>query len=199
MYGGHIVEDWDRRLASAYLLKYFQETLADGLTLFPGFATPATNLSYVQVTVAVLGRRAACAVVLCLGTCALAQTPGESSSCVCRQSSVLVQVLDYIEESMPPETPQAFGLHPNAEIGFKLREGGRFCSAVLSLQPRGAGAEGGLSTEERVRIYEVVLSSVIHTDRRIQTTGDAAGKNSPGRGFGEAAGIVRRGGHPIPR
>jgi len=61
------------------------------------------------------------------------------------------QVLDYIEESMPPETPQAFGLHPNAEIGFKLREGGRFCSAVLSLQPREAGAEGGLSTEERVR------------------------------------------------
>jgi len=49
MYGGHIVEDWDRRLASAYLLKYFQESLSDGLTLFPGFATPPTNLSYVQV------------------------------------------------------------------------------------------------------------------------------------------------------
>ena len=49
MYGGHIVEDWDRRLASAYLLKYFQDSLSDGLTLFPGFATPPTNLSYVQV------------------------------------------------------------------------------------------------------------------------------------------------------
>ena len=49
MYGGHIVEDWDRRLASAYLLKYFQESLSDGLTLFSGFATPPTNLSYVQV------------------------------------------------------------------------------------------------------------------------------------------------------
>ena len=51
MYGGHIVEDWDRRLAAAYLLKYFQESLSDGLTLFPGFATPPTNLSYVQVRV----------------------------------------------------------------------------------------------------------------------------------------------------
>ena len=52
---------------------------------------------------------------------------------------------------MPPETPQAFGLHPNAEIGFKLREGGRFCGAILSLQPREAGAEGGLTADEKVR------------------------------------------------
>ena len=49
MYGGHIVEDWDRRLASAYLLKYFQDSLSEGLTLFPGFATPSNNLSYAQV------------------------------------------------------------------------------------------------------------------------------------------------------
>ena len=25
MYGGHIVEDWDRRLANAYLYKFFNE------------------------------------------------------------------------------------------------------------------------------------------------------------------------------
>ena len=31
---------------------------------------------------------------------------------------------------MPPETPVAFGLHPNAEIGFKLREGDRFCTQL---------------------------------------------------------------------
>ena len=57
--------------------------------------------------------------------------------------------MEYIEEAMPPETPLAFGLHPNAEIGFKLREGGRFCGAVLALQPREAGAEGGLTIEEK--------------------------------------------------
>ncbi len=49
MYGGHIVEDWDRRLASAYLLKYFHAGLSDGISLFPGFSTPPTNLSYQQV------------------------------------------------------------------------------------------------------------------------------------------------------
>lgn len=49
MYGGHIVEDWDRRLASAYLLKYFHEGLSDSLQLFPGFSTPSSTLSHRQV------------------------------------------------------------------------------------------------------------------------------------------------------
>jgi hypothetical protein len=49
MYGGHIVEDWDRRLASAYLLKYFTESLLEGFEMFPGFATPPTGASHKQV------------------------------------------------------------------------------------------------------------------------------------------------------
>ena len=46
--------------------------------------------------------------------------------------------MEYIEEVMPPETPLAFGLHPNAEVGFKLREGGRFLR-----RHAGAAASGG--------------------------------------------------------
>lgn len=46
------------------------------------------------------------------------------------------QVLEYIDEQMPPETPLAFGLHPNAEIGFKLREAETFCNSLVQLQPR---------------------------------------------------------------
>lgn len=49
MYGGHIVEDWDRRLAAAYLLKYFNEGLLEGMEMFPGFNTPANSLSHKQV------------------------------------------------------------------------------------------------------------------------------------------------------
>lgn len=55
-----------------------------------------------------------------------------------------------MDEMMPAETPLAFGLHPNAEIGFKLREGVRFCGDVLALQPREAESQGGLSVEEKV-------------------------------------------------
>ena len=66
--------------------------------------------------------------------------------------SLHLQVLEYIDEAMPPETPLAFGLHPNAEIGFKLREAERFCANVLCLQPREAGGEGGMSVEEKAKM-----------------------------------------------
>jgi hypothetical protein len=51
MYGGHIVEDWDRRLAAAYLLKYFNEGLLEGMEMFPSFNTPANSLSHKQVRI----------------------------------------------------------------------------------------------------------------------------------------------------
>lgn len=44
---------------------------------------------------------------------------------------------------MPPETPLAFGLHPNAEIGFKLREAETFCNSLVQLQPRESGGGTG--------------------------------------------------------
>jgi dynein heavy chain len=53
----------------------------------------------------------------------------------------VVQVLEAIDESMPPETPLAFGLHSNAEIGFKLREAETFCNSLVQLQPRESGGE----------------------------------------------------------
>ena len=108
MYGGHIVEDWDRRLASAYLDCYMRDELLDGLEMLPRFSSP---------------------------------TPGQSHRAV----------VAHIADAFPPETPLAFGLHPNAEIGFKLREAGALCGAMLSLQPREAGAEAGASAEERAR------------------------------------------------
>lgn len=46
---------------------------------------------------------------------------------------------------MPAESAVAFGLHPNAEIGFKLREAASFCSNLQLLQVRlqGCAAEAG--------------------------------------------------------
>ena len=43
MYGGHISDDWDRRLCSGYLDVYIREELMDGtLELAPGFISPAS-------------------------------------------------------------------------------------------------------------------------------------------------------------
>ncbi|CAH1391175.1 unnamed protein product [Nezara viridula] len=46
MYGGHITDDWDRRLCISYLEEFMQPELVDGeLLLAPGFAAPP-NLDY---------------------------------------------------------------------------------------------------------------------------------------------------------
>ncbi|OAF71285.1 Axonemal beta dynein heavy chain 17 [Intoshia linei] len=44
MYGGHITDDWDRRLCSTYLEEYMQESMLDGeLYLAPGFPMPSNT------------------------------------------------------------------------------------------------------------------------------------------------------------
>ena len=46
MYGGHITDDWDRRLCKAYLEEYMHPDQLDGeLQLAPGFSTPP-NMDY---------------------------------------------------------------------------------------------------------------------------------------------------------
>ena len=51
LYGGHIVEDWDRRLSSAYLNKHFTENLLEGPEMFPGFTTPPSNANHKMVRI----------------------------------------------------------------------------------------------------------------------------------------------------
>nr|CAH7754609.1 unnamed protein product [Callosobruchus chinensis] len=47
MYGGHITDDWDRRLCRSYLLNYMQPELVEGeLMMAPNFAAPP-NTDYV--------------------------------------------------------------------------------------------------------------------------------------------------------
>ena len=52
MYGGHVVEDWDRRLTLAYLQTLFQEGLLEGHQLFPqfDFRAPTSNMNHRQVS-----------------------------------------------------------------------------------------------------------------------------------------------------
>ena len=51
IYGGHIVEDWDRRLAAAYLSKLINESLLETPELFPNFVAPPSAYSIPQVCV----------------------------------------------------------------------------------------------------------------------------------------------------
>ena len=62
---------------------------------------------------------------------------------------------EYIDESLPPESPYLYWMHPNAEIEFLTVTSQRLFSTVLELQPRetaaaGAG-EGGQTREEKLK------------------------------------------------
>lgn len=82
MYGGHIVDDWDRRLCNNYLFNIMGDPLLDELELFPFIE--GKNFSFKVPS----------------------QNPYE-------------KYLEHIETSLQIETPLAYGLHPNAEIGFR--------------------------------------------------------------------------------
>ncbi|KAG7506656.1 dynein heavy chain 9, axonemal [Solea senegalensis] len=110
MYGGHITDDWDRRLCRTYLEEFIQPEMMEGeLFLAPGFSVPG-NMDYDGYH-------------------------------------------QYIDDSLPAESPYLYGLHPNAEIGFLTQTSETLFRTVLELQPRdgGAGEGGGMAREEKVR------------------------------------------------
>lgn len=59
----------------------------------------------------------------------------------------------YIDNTLPPESPYLYGLHPNAEIGFLTQTSEKLFRALLEMQPRDcAVCEGsGTTCEEKVK------------------------------------------------
>ena len=57
--------------------------------------------------------------------------------------------MNYIEEKLPVEQPQMFGLHPNAEIGYLTNQGDTLFATILAVQG-GGGGKGG-SAEDAVK------------------------------------------------
>jgi dynein heavy chain len=55
-------------------------------------------------------------------------------------------VMLYIEEAMPATSPTCFGLHPNAEIGFRMAQSLDLFKNILELQPRSSISGGGAMT-----------------------------------------------------
>jgi dynein heavy chain len=108
MYGGHITDAFDRRLASAYLDTYMLDELFEGFEIFPGFNAP-------------------------------------------NQAQNVKEVIEAIETTMPQETPVAFGLHNNAEIGFRMKQADEMFLSIRELQPRSGGGIVGMSVTERAK------------------------------------------------
>uniref|UniRef100_A0A803T0L9 Dynein axonemal heavy chain 17 n=1 Tax=Anolis carolinensis TaxID=28377 RepID=A0A803T0L9_ANOCA len=110
MYGGHITDDWDRRLCKTYLEEFIKPEMLEGeFLLAPGFPLPG-NMDYNSYH-------------------------------------------QYIDDTLPAESPYLYGLHPNAEIGFLTQTSEKLFRTVLELQPRDTslGEGGGATREEKVK------------------------------------------------
>lgn len=85
MYGGHIVDDWDRILCKAYLDNLMNDGILDEAELFP----------FIE---------------------------GKNVTFKCPPPYPYEKYIEHIETECPPETPLAFGMHPNAEIDFRTQQ-----------------------------------------------------------------------------
>jgi len=106
MYGGHIVDDWDRKLCATYLQCFLHDDLLEESEMVP---FSEGKLSWLSIP-----------------------------------ASGHEKYLELIE-SMPPESPMFFGMHPNAEIGFRTMQCNTLFETLNKLRPqeKSSGEEGG--------------------------------------------------------
>ena len=62
----------------------------------------------------------------------------------------------YIDETLPPESPVLYGLHPNAEIGFLTTTSENLFHTVLEMQPRDSSGGGGAGTSREEKVKSVL-------------------------------------------
>ena len=112
VYGGHIVNDFDRLLCVTYL-KYFMrdELLDEGMELFP-FSEDDRKVTFQTIS------------------------PSNHKG-----------YLEHVDVNLTTDTPIAFGLHPNAEIGFRTTQSENLFKVLAELQPRESGGEEGTSPQ----------------------------------------------------
>ncbi len=148
MYGGHIVDDWDRRFCSAYLENLMQDSLLDEAELFP----------FIE---------------------------GKSITFKCPPPLPYEKYIEYIEQECPPETPLAFGMHPNAEIDFRTNQCITLFRLLQELQPKDAtgGGEGsGGGKQEKIQEFMHRVNDEVQLDQNKLNIEDIASKMSDERG-----------------
>ena len=121
MYGGHIVDDWDRKLCMSYLDYLLTEQLLDEAELLP----------YVE---------------------------GKGISFKVPQVLPYEKYIQYIEQQLPPETPLAFGMNPNAETDFRTNQCNILMKTMQELMPveQGDDEDGGSGFSKNDKAMEYI-------------------------------------------
>jgi len=113
MYGGHIVNDLDRLLSSTYLAHIMRDELLDEMELYPYLDGGAAGAEVA------------------------------TGFHMPQTSKNYDHVLEHVDTKLKGDSPLAFGLHPNAEIGFRSRQSEELLQTILDLD---AKAGGGATT-----------------------------------------------------
>jgi len=60
----------------------------------------------------------------------------------CPAPTTYEKYIEHIETELPPETPLAFGMHPNAEIDFRTTQCNALFTMLVELTPKDSGSSG---------------------------------------------------------
>jgi dynein heavy chain len=84
---------------------------------------------------------------------------GEKTSFKSPSATTYDAYLTHIESELVGDTPLAFGLHPNAEIGFRTDQSETMFGTLLELQPRESGSGADVASPQKVA--EGVMQDII--------------------------------------
>ncbi|KAJ9583316.1 hypothetical protein L9F63_022333, partial [Diploptera punctata] len=111
MYGGRVIDDFDRRLVTTYMNEYMGDFLFDTFQPYHFYKDEFVDYEIPE--------------------------PGEKEDYV-----------QYIEELPLVNSPDVFGLHPNAEIGYYTQATKDMWNHLVDLQPQTGKASGGVSRDQ---------------------------------------------------
>ncbi|XP_049877279.1 dynein axonemal heavy chain 10 [Pectinophora gossypiella] len=113
MYGGRVIDDYDRRVVNTYMEEYLGEFLFDKFQPFHFYKDAIFDY--------------------------VIPPDGERE-----------EYIEYIDTLPLVNTPEVFGLHPNAEIGYFSQAVRSIWGHLIELQPQTSEAAGGMSRDDFV-------------------------------------------------
>jgi len=154
IYGGHIIDDFDRRVCRTYLNYYMNDKLLDEMEMFPFVEHNHMKL------------------------------PGDEEEATARDSNQVAppdasfkvlnlqtheKYADLIHSDLAEaETPLALGMHPNAEIGFRLKANNSLLKILGSLQPQSFDGDEARQIHSPQHVAEATLQDILDTFRDFQ-------------------------------
>ncbi|KAK6967902.1 dynein heavy chain 8 axonemal, partial [Biomphalaria glabrata] len=77
------------------------------------------------------------------------------------RNRIMAEILDFIEALPPVDSPEALGLHPNADVTYQTNTAKQVLDTIVSIQPKDSSGGGGETRETVVyRLADEMLSKL---------------------------------------